>query len=121
MLKVWGRADSSNVQAVMWCIGELGLDYKRFDFGHRFGGTDSEVFGTMNPNRTIPVLQEEDDAPIWESGAILRYLARQYGSNAFWPNEGAKRALVDQWAEWAKINIAMNFTGPVFWLSLIHI
>jgi glutathione S-transferase len=33
MLKVWGRRSSSNVQAVMWCIGELGLTYERIDAG----------------------------------------------------------------------------------------
>lgn len=24
MLEIWGRATSSNVQALMWCVGELG-------------------------------------------------------------------------------------------------
>jgi glutathione S-transferase len=28
MLTVWGRKTSSNVQALMWCIGELGLPYE---------------------------------------------------------------------------------------------
>ena len=41
MLTIWGRKTSSNVQALMWCVGELGLDYLRFDVGHRYGGTDS--------------------------------------------------------------------------------
>jgi hypothetical protein len=29
MLTVWGRKTSSNVQALMWCIGELGLAFER--------------------------------------------------------------------------------------------
>jgi hypothetical protein len=33
MLKVWGRKTPSNVQALMWCIGELGLEDKRACFG----------------------------------------------------------------------------------------
>lgn len=32
MVQIWGRETSSNVQAVMWCIGELNLDYKRKNF-----------------------------------------------------------------------------------------
>ena len=60
MLTVWGRKTSSNVQAVMWCIGELGLEYKRHDIGHRFGGNDSEEFLALNPNGTVPVLQDGD-------------------------------------------------------------
>ena len=30
-------------------------------------------------------------------------------------NDLAKRTRVDQWAEWSKINVALNFTGPIFW------
>ena len=34
MLTIWGRKTSSNVQALMWCVGELGLPYTRHDAGH---------------------------------------------------------------------------------------
>ena len=63
----------------------------------------------------MPVLQDGDDPPLWETGAILRYLAGRYGSDRFWPSDPAARAQVDKWAEWAKLNIALNFTTPVFW------
>jgi len=36
-LTVWGRKTSSNVQALMWRIGELQLPYKRHDIGHKYG------------------------------------------------------------------------------------
>jgi len=45
----------------------------------------------------------------------LRYLANQYAPNTFWPPDPAKRAQVDKWAEWFKLNIALQFTAPVFW------
>ena len=115
MLTVWGRRSSSNVQALMWCIGELGLPFRRHDAGHRYGGTDTPAFLAMNPNGTVPVLQDSDGGFLWETGAILRYLAGRYGDPGFWPPEGAGRALVDRWAEWSKINVAMAFTAPVFW------
>lgn len=115
MLTVWGRKTSSNVQALMWCIGELGLDYERYDVGHRYGGNDAPEFLAMNPNGTVPVLQDGIGEPIWETGAILRYLAARYGAEGFWPSDPASRAPVDQWAEWAKINVTLSFTGPVFW------
>ena len=115
MLTVWGRKTSSNVQALMWCIGELGLDYERYDVGHRYGGNDTPEFLAMNPNGTVPVLQDGIGEPIWETGAILRYLAGRYGTPEFWPSDPAPRARVDQWAEWAKINVTLSFTGPVFW------
>jgi glutathione S-transferase len=74
MIKVWGRRTSSNVQAVMWSISELGLPCERYDCGHRHGGLDTREFLAMNPNGTIPVIRDGDGEPLWESSAILRYL-----------------------------------------------
>lgn len=115
MLTVWGRKTSSNVQAVMWCIGELGLAFRRHDIGHKYGGQDTPEFLAMNPNGTVPVLKDGDGEPLWETGAILRYLGNRYGGARFWPQGLEHRAQVDKWAEWSKINIAFNFTAPIFW------
>ena len=41
----------------------------------------------MNPNGTVPVLQDEDSEPLWETGAILRYLGNRYGAAPFWPQD----------------------------------
>ena len=115
MITVWGRKTSSNVQAVMWCIGELGLAYERIDAGFTYGVVDTEHYLAMNPNGTVPTIQDNDQAALFESGAIMRYLAAAYGDNNFWPQAPANRARTDQWAEWAKLNIAMQFTTPIFW------
>ncbi len=115
MLKVWGRKSSSNVQALMWCIGELNLVYERIDAGLIYGLVDTREYLSMNPNGTIPTLKDGDNPPLWETGSILRYLANTYAPDDFWPADPIARAEVDRWTEWSKINIAMNFTGPVFW------
>ena len=115
MLTIWGRKTSSNVQAVMWGVGELGLAHERLDVGGRHGGNDTPEFLTMNPNGLVPVIRDGEDEPLFESGAILRYLANAYGRPPFWPESLAERAQVDKWAEWAKINVANQFTGPIFW------
>jgi glutathione S-transferase len=115
MLKVWGRKSSSNVQALMWCIGELSLAYDRIDAGHIHGVVDTPEYLLMNPNGTVPTLVDGDNPPLWETGAILRYLANAYAPDEFWPADPIARAYVDRWAEWSKINIAANFTAPVFW------
>lgn len=114
MLTGWGRADSSNVQAVMWTIAELGLPFRRIDAGHRFGGTATPEFVAMNPNRTVPVLRDGDDPPLFESAAIMRYLAGRYGAAPFWPADAVDRASVDQWAEWARLNVVLPFGQGVF-------
>jgi glutathione S-transferase len=115
MLTVWGRTTSSNVQALMWCIGELGLPFERHDIGHKYGGNDTPAFLAMNPNGKVPVLKDGESEPLWETGAILRYLATRYEAAPFWPQDLAARTHVDKWTEWSKINVALNFTGPIFW------
>lgn len=103
------------MQSVMWCIAELGLACERIDAGQRYGVIDTPAFRAMNPNGTIPVLRDGDGEPLWESAAILRYLAGRYGAPPFWPADGLARAQVDKWAEWAKINVTLGFTHPIFW------
>lgn len=120
MLTIWGRADSSNVQLVMWAVGELGLPCQRYDVGHRFGGTDTPEFIAMNPNRVVPVLTDGESIPLWESAAILRYLASRYGPESFWPADLLARADIDRWAEWTKVNVALPFGGSVFFPTVFH-
>jgi glutathione S-transferase len=100
----------------MWCIGELGLPHRRIDAGFTYGVTDTPAFLSMNPSGKIPVLRDGNDEPLFETGAILRYLAARYGDGgAFWPADPARRAQVDKWAEWAKLNVGGGFTAPIFW------
>ena len=115
MIKVWGRASSSNVQSVMWCIAELGLPHERIDAGLMYGVNNTPDYLAMNPNGTIPTLIDDDGPAMWESGAILRYLANSYADEPFWPKDPLRRADVDRWAEWAKVSVQMNFNAPIFW------
>lgn len=99
----------------MWCIEELGIPHRQIDAGFTYGVVDSEAFQTMNPNGTVPTIQDGDNPPLWETGAILRYLSAKYADETFWPSVAVDRARIDQWAEWAKLNVALAFTGPIFW------
>lgn len=114
MIRVYGRETSSNVQPVMWLCAELGLEVERIDVGGAFGGTDTEAFLAMNPMGRIPVLQD-GDLTLFESQAILRYLASEYGRDALWCSDARIRAPQDQWMEWAKQNVAAEFNYKVFW------
>ncbi len=114
MITVWGRITSSNVQLVMQTLAELGLEAERIDAGGKFGGTDTPEFRAMNPNGLVPVLKD-GDLVLWESAAILRYLAARYGDAAFWPADPARRAELDVWAEWIKSSFTPVFQYGVFW------
>ena len=104
-----------NVQSVLWCLEELDLAYSRIDAGFTYGVVTTPAFLEMNPNGKVPVLIDGDGPAIFESGAILRYLASQYSVGPFWPDAPAPRATTDKWAEWAKINFASHFIADVFW------
>jgi glutathione S-transferase len=114
MLKIWGRRNSINVQKVMWAVGELGLAHERIDAGGPFGGLDTEEFGEMNPNRRVPVI-DDSGVIVWESHAIVRYLAAKYGAGSLWPDDPGARALSDMWMEWASTDLQPAFIGGVFW------
>jgi glutathione S-transferase len=104
MLKVWGRKTSINVQRVMWTVGELGIPHERIDAGGPFGGLDTPAFAKLNPNRLVPVINDNSFV-LWESHAIVRYLAAQYGMGKLAPTERKQRALANQWMEWANSTI----------------
>ena len=97
MLKIWGRRSSFNVQKVMWLVGELGLAHEHIDAGGRAGGLDDQAFLVMNPHGRVPVIAD-GDAMVWESHAILRYLAARHGAGRFWsddPVDARKRRRLD--------------------------
>jgi glutathione S-transferase len=113
MLRIFGRRNSINVQKVMWAVGELGIAHERIDAGGPFGGLDADEYGAMNPNRRIPVI-DDDGTVIWESHAIVRYLAAKYGAGSLWPEEAAARARSDMWMDWVANDLQPAVIG-VFW------
>ena len=113
MLRIWGRLSSVNVQKVVWCADELGLAYERLDAGGKFGVNDTPAYLAMNPNGLVPVL-EDDGFVLYESNAIVRYLAARDGAGALWPANLRERADVDRWMEWQSSNYTPAMTA-IFW------
>lgn len=97
MLTIWGRLNSHNVKKVAWLAEELALDYRRVDIGGKFG-MDAEYLA-KNPNALIPTI-EDGKVVLWESNAILRYLAAEYGGARWWPADPVRRAQGDRWMDW---------------------
>lgn len=108
MLEVWGRRNSSNVMSVMWAIGELGLAHRRHDVGGSFGGLDTPAYLAMNPNARVPTI-DDDGFVLWESNAIVRYLARRHGAGGLLPDGEAGYAIADQWMDWCKTSVYPHF------------
>ncbi len=114
MLRIWGRRNSINVQKVMWAVGELNLPHERIDAGGSFGGLSTDEFYAMNPNRRVPVI-DDGGTIVWESHAIVRYLAAKYGEGTLAPSDAGLRAQSDMWTDWVLADLQPAFIGGVFW------
>jgi glutathione S-transferase len=107
MLKVWGRVNSINVQKVLWALEELKVPYERTDAGMAFGVVNEPFYKKMNPNSRVPTI-DDDGFVLWESNAIVRYLAAKHGAGTLSPSDPRQRADSDRWMDWAS-----NHGGPV--------
>jgi len=96
-LILWGRSSSSNVMKVLWLLDEIGIDYQRRDVGGEFGGTDTAEYRRHNPTGLVPTLQQ-GNFYLWESNAILRYLANTHPT-PLWPTNPQQRANIDRWMD----------------------
>ena len=114
MLTLLGRRSSSNVQKVAWLLAELGVDHRHIELGGAFGGLDTPEFRMMNPHGKVPVLKD-GDLVVWESHAILRYLASAYGSGRFWSEDPGERSQADRWMDWSQTVLQPDFVSGVFW------
>ncbi|MBL8836046.1 MAG: glutathione S-transferase family protein [Alphaproteobacteria bacterium] len=113
MLKIWGRANSVNVMKALWAADEVGRRFERVDIGGPFGGNDQPAYLALNPNGRIPTI-EDDGFVLWESNAIVRYLAARYGAGTLWPDDVAVRATADAWMDWQQTTAVGPMT-TLFW------
>ncbi len=83
-------------------LGHAGAEYDAWLIPINEGAQFSSGFVAVNPNSKIPALMDRS-APqpvrVFESGAILQYLAEKFGS-AFLPGSGAERAECLSWLNW---------------------
>ena len=114
MIKIWGRKTSSNVQKVMWAVGEIGLPHERIDVGGPFGKNREPAYLAMNPNGLVPTLEEEDGFLLWESNTIVRYLAAKHKAAVLEPSNLRRRALASKWMDW-QLAVAGPAIFECFW------
>jgi len=99
MLTICGRTNSVNVQKVLWCLAELGVQYERIDAGLEHGKNNEPWYLALNPNGRIPLLQD-GAFTLWESNTIVRYLAAKHGFGGLYPASPEARALAERWMDW---------------------
>lgn len=93
-------------------LEETGLDYEPHLVNILQGDQHSDAFSSLNPNQKIPAIIDPngpggEPLALWESGAILVYLAEKTGR--FVPNDPSQRLECLQWVMWQ-----MGGVGPMF-------
>ena len=87
---------SGNCYKIRLLLSMLGLEYRRVTIDTRAGETQTPAFKGLNPRGQIPVLVDEQTT-LWDSMAILVYLARRYGDRKWLPVDALDEARVMQW------------------------
>lgn len=113
MLRIWGRDNSVNVQKALWCCEEMEVPYERVDAGGSFGVVNTQQYRNLNPNGLVPTLEDEGFV-LWESNAIVRYLAAKHSAGKLWPEDLKERAEADRWMDWQATTFWPAFR-PLFW------
>jgi glutathione S-transferase len=113
-LQIWGRANSVNVQKVLWCCAEVGASFERIDAGMQFGRNTETGYLAMNPNGRVPTLVQ-DDFVLWESNSIMRYIASTHAAGAtLYPSAPRVRAGLERWLDWI-LTTLQPAERPLFW------
>lgn len=100
-----------NCQKVSIALEELGLDYQVLPIDIVAGDQNEPEFAALSPNRKVPVIVDQngpgaEPIVLWESAAILLYLAGKGGG--LWPDDPAQQAFGHQWLFWQ-----MSYVGPM--------
>jgi len=99
MMKLHVAPPSPRAFKVLAVARHLALDFELCPVDLLNGAHLRPEFAAMNPNRKMPVL-EEDGFVLWESNAITQYLASKKPENGLLPSDPRKRADVSRWQFW---------------------
>ena len=95
MIRLYGMALSGNAYKARLLLELLGLEYEEIPVNLRTGENRTESFLALNPRGQIPTLVD-GEVTVWDSQAVLVYLARRYGET-WLPMEPVPMAEVMQW------------------------
>jgi len=108
-MKMYSFASSPNCWKVLALAHELAIPLEMISIDLFNGESKSPGFLAKNPNGRVPVLDDEGFV-LWESNAILAYLASRRPSPSLLPTEPRERAEVDRWLYWESGQLA-----PAVW------
>ncbi len=98
-ITLYDMPESPHARKVRLLAAELDIPLTCISRDPRIGETRSPDYLAMNPNGRVPTLKE-DGFCLWESPAILKYLAAKRPERGLGGSDPKQAALVDQWLFW---------------------
>jgi glutathione S-transferase len=115
MITLHGSPHSPNSRKVHWALEEMGAPYTYKPVNLAAREQKSPDFLRLNPNGRVPVIVDgegDNGFILYESNAILWYLADKFGRGNIVPEDVAERALIDQWMWWQASDLAPATSRP---------
>ena len=98
-MKLYGNPWSNAARRVQMLCEELAIPYSYETVDLMNGKQYTPEFQKLNPNSKVPVI-DDDGFVLWESHAIMRYLADKHQARAWYPSDAKARTQVEQWLDW---------------------
>lgn len=119
-MRLYYHPMSSNARRVMLAAAHLGVQPEFVEI-NLLDGNDRRRLAEVNPNAKVPVL-EDDGLLLWESCAIMQYLADLTPGQTVYPHDARARADVNRWLFWAAQHFSPAigiFTWERLWKKLV--
>jgi glutathione S-transferase len=117
MLKLYEYASSGNCYKIRLLLSQLGIAYQRIQIDILKGEIRTSEFLARNPVGKIPVLEIEPGQYLFESNAIIYYLA---DGTDFLPVDRWERAQIMQWLFFEQYSHEPNIATVRFWISIAN-
>ncbi|MFC3151387.1 glutathione S-transferase family protein [Litoribrevibacter euphylliae] len=112
-MKLYAIVGSPNSRKVLSVINHLGLDVEVEYLDLFEGDNQTPEYKAINPNAMVPALVD-GDLKLWESNAIIQYLADKAGDDQLFPTDLKKRADVVRWLCWELAHFNQAFGTLAF-------
>ncbi len=123
-MKLYIFAASPNCRKITALLNHLDMEVELIELNLTTGQHKSPEILGLNPNGSVPILEDEGFS-LWESNAILQYLADKHGDTEVFPRDPKIRGEIIQWLYWQTAHFGAaistiaweNFAKPIFGLG----
>jgi glutathione S-transferase len=112
-MKLYGHPWSNAARRVQILCEECGIPYTYQTVDLMKGEQYQPEYLVINPNSKVPVM-DDDGFVLWESQAIMRYLADKHKAHSWYPTEPKTRARVEQWLDWNQTRLGQEAGKVMF-------